>query len=122
MRAFTFSLSLILTSTLLTADTIRDFWFNGAEISRYELSQAQYGENHPGHVEFIFITEPFLIDKQVKHESGPGDSTDVLKLNALRTFNTGIYSYRTMNSNYWSENQPEDRDKRKQLGLAPIAD
>jgi len=84
----------------LYSDSVRDFWFSGAEISRYELEQSRYGENHPGHVEFIFVTEPFLIDKQVKDESGSGKSTDVLKLNALRTFNTGIYSYRTMTSTF----------------------
>ena len=95
-----FILPLLLAPSLLTADPVQDFWFNGAEISRYELSQARYGANHPGHVEFIFVTEPFLIDEQVKDESGTGHSTDVLKLNALRTFNTGIYSYRTMTSTF----------------------
>lgn len=80
--------------------TIRDFWFSGAEITSYELSQSRYGEQHPGHAEFIFVTEPFLTGPQVKHEFGKGTSTDVLKLNALRTFNTGIYSYRTMTSTF----------------------
>ena len=80
--------------------TLRDFWFSGAEINRYELSQSRYGEQHPGHAEFIFVTEPFLINEQVKHEFGNGNSTDVLKLNALRTFNTGLYSYRTMTSTF----------------------
>jgi hypothetical protein len=84
----------------LHADKIRDFWFNGAEISSFELSQSRYGKNHPGHAELIFVTEPFLIGKQVKDESGKGDSTDVLKLNALTTFNTGLYSYRTMTSTF----------------------
>lgn len=79
---------------------IRDFWFSGAEINRYELSQSRYGEQHPGHAEFIFVTEPFLLEKQVKHEFGSANSTDVLKLNALRTFNTGLYSYRTMTSTF----------------------
>jgi hypothetical protein len=90
----------LLLAQSLAADPVRNFWFNGAEISRYELSQARYGSNHPGHVEFVFVTEPFLIDGQVKDESGTGHSTDVLKLNALRTFNTGIYSYRTMTSTF----------------------
>ena len=84
----------------LHADKIRDFWFNGAEISSFKLSQSRYGKNHPGHAELIFVTEPFLIGKQVKDESGKGDSTDVLKLNALTTFNTGLYSYRTMTSTF----------------------
>lgn len=82
------------------SDAIRDFWFNGAEINHYELEQVRYGESHPGHVEFIFVTEPFLIEAQVKHEHGDEPSVDVLKLNALRTFNTDIYSYRTMTSTF----------------------
>lgn len=98
---------LLLAHVLPAADAVRDFWFSGAEINRYELSQARYGANHPGHVEFIFVTEPFLIDEQVKDESGTGHSTDVLKLNALRTFNTGIYSYRTMTSTF----KPIDLDR-----------
>ncbi len=90
----------ILGPAMWASDAVGGFWFSGAEINRYELDQSRYGENHPGHVEFIFVTEPFLIDKQVKDETGSGKSTDVLKLNALRTFNTGIYSYRTMTSTF----------------------
>lgn len=75
---------------------IKNHWFNGAEISRFELKQVRYGKTHEGHAEFIFVTEPFLTGEQVKHEFGSGESVPVLKLNALRTFNTGIYSYRTM--------------------------
>ncbi len=92
--------ALLLTIGSLPADPIRDFWFAGAEISSFELSQSRYGKNHPGHAELIFVTEPFLTDKQVKNENGHGDSTDVLKLNALTTFNTGLYSYRTMTSTF----------------------
>jgi len=93
----------ILSSSGLNAATdsqIKDFWFNGAEISRYQLNQARYGGNHPGHVEFIFVTEPFLTEQQVKQEFGEAPATPVLKLNALHTFNTGIYSYRTMTSTF----------------------
>lgn len=93
----------------LVANPVRQFWFNGAEINRYDLQQARYGEIHPGHAELIFVTEPFRTDIQVKDESGADDavSTDVLKLNALRTFNTGIYSYRTMTSTF----RPVDLDR-----------
>jgi len=91
----------------LHADEIRDFWFSGAEISSFNLSQSRYGKNHPGHAELIFVTEPFLLEKQVKDETGKGDSTQVLKLNALTTFNTGIYSYRTMTSTF----RPIDLEK-----------
>ena len=94
-------LLLIATTNLLLAnDAVKGFWFNGAEINRYELSQSRYGQQHPGHVEFIFVTEPFLTKQLVKNETGSAPSTDVLKLNALRTFNTGIYSYRTMTSTF----------------------
>lgn len=93
-------LALLLTAVSLPADQIRDFWFAGAEISSFELSQSRYGKNHPGHAELIFVTEPFLTDKHVKNESGKPNSSDVLKLNALSTFNTGIYSYRTMTSTF----------------------
>jgi len=103
MRPKTVSLLLallLLSGAVLDADPVRDFWFSGAELNRYELSQTRYGENHPGHAEFIFVTEPFLTGPQVKDETGEGESVDVFKLNALRTFNTGIYSYRTMTSTF----------------------
>ncbi len=104
MQIYPQGLVLLLCTSLVShaADllTIRDFWFNGAEINRYELNQSRYGEQHRGHAEFIFVTEPFLTDQHVKHEYGKGLSADVLKLNALRTFNTGLYSYRTMTSTF----------------------
>lgn len=93
------SAALALTLSVAQAE-VRNFWFAGAEINRYELTQMRYGEAHPGHAEFIFVTEPFLTEAQVKNEYGGSPSTDVLKLNALRTFNTGIYSYRTMTSTF----------------------
>ena len=106
MKITTVLLSCMLTfsssATLWASDnnSVRDFWYSGAEINRYKLNQTRYGHSHPGHVEFIFVTEPFLLQKQVKNETGNQPSTDVLKLNALRTFNTGIYSYRTMTSTF----------------------
>ena len=81
-------------------DPVTNFWFNGAEINRYKLNQSRYDRLHPGHAEFIFVTEPFLTQQQVKNETGGEPSTTVLKLNALRTFNTGIYSYRTRTSTF----------------------
>jgi len=90
----------LLPLTALAQSPVQDFWFSGAEINKYQLKQSRYGEEHPGHAEFVFVTEPFHTAKQVKNESGAASSTDVLKLNALRTFNTGIYSYRTMTSTF----------------------
>ena len=48
----------------------------------------------------IFVTEPFLPDLQVKHESGEHESISVLKLNAYRRFYTGIYPYTIMSSSF----------------------
>lgn len=79
---------------------IRDYWYAGkAELTRYTLSQARYGELHPGEAVLIFVTEPFLKDKQVKHEFGSGvKATSVLKLNLTKNFFTGIYPYSIMTS------------------------
>lgn len=101
LSLWSFAILLAAEPRTATADgAIRNFWFSGAEINRYKLNQARYGQQHPGHAEFIFVTEPFLTRKQVKNETGSQPSADTLKLNALRTFNTGIYSYRTMTSTF----------------------
>lgn len=95
------ALLFLITALTVHADQkIQDFWFAGAEISSFKLSQSRYGSNHPGHAELIYVTEPFLIERQVKNENGKAASTPVLKLNALTTFNTGLYSYRTMTSTF----------------------
>ncbi|WP_411825340.1 septum formation inhibitor Maf [Luteolibacter sp. AS25] len=99
MKPFLKILSVFLAHSA-AAGPIQDFWFNGAEISSYTLSQSRYGSNHPGHAELVYVTEPFLTEKQVKNENGGEPTTDVLKLNALTTFNTGLYSYRTMTSTF----------------------
>lgn len=80
-----------------------DYWYDGkAEISRYDLTQARYGEKHQGHAVMIFVTEDFLIDQQTKKEYGNDPSQKVLKLNATRNFNTGIYPYSLMTSSFTS--------------------
>ncbi len=79
-----------------------DYWFSGvAEISSYELQQARYGEIRQGNALFVFVTEPFSAAKQVKldySENMGDDHVTVLKLNAIRKFNTGIYDYAMMTS------------------------
>ena len=68
-------------------DAFKKQWYAGlAEITRYELKQAQYRDTYDGDAILIFVTENFLTDKHVKHERGAGPSTSVLKLNALRQF------------------------------------
>ena len=82
-----------------TPDQFRDYWYNrGAEISRFTLQQARYGEIHDGDAVLVFVTENFNPAIQVKADhSGPQD-VPVLKLNAVRKFFTGIYPYSILTS------------------------
>jgi len=79
-----------------------DYWFQGqAELTSYKLEQARYGEVHPGSAVLIFVTEDFSGQKQVKLDNPQQAGTDavkVLKLNATRKFNTGVYPYSMMAS------------------------
>ena len=81
-------------------DSFRKYWYQGkAELTRYNLQQARYGEMHQGEAVLVFVTEPFLRTKQVKYEHGDkAGSQSVLKLNFTRKFYTGIYPYSLMTS------------------------
>lgn len=87
----------------VTSETYENYWYNyGAEITRYQLEQARYGEIHKGDAVLIFVTEGFLPDKQVKAdnpESHP-EVVPILKLNFTKKFNTGIYPYSIMSSTF----------------------
>lgn len=78
------------------------YWNQGqAELTSYTLEQARYGEIREGSAIMVFVTEPFSQSKQVKlddHNSAGTDHVPVLKLNATKTFNTGVYSYSMMSS------------------------
>lgn len=70
------------------------YWFqNKAEISTFELQQGQFGEQHSGSVQLIYVVEPFLREKQVKPDSpasNPNGTLNVLKLNTTRNFVSGL--------------------------------
>lgn len=87
---------------LIKNDQFNDYWYQGkAEITSYFLEQARYGEIHKGHAVMVFVTEPFSKSKKVKLDNPsqtPKDAVSVLKLNATRKFNTGIYPYSMMSS------------------------
>lgn len=77
------------------------YWHQGkAELTRYALEQARYGEMRNGDAVLIFVTEDFRGDKHVKLESDPTgkDVVPVLKLNLVKKFFTGIYPYSMMTS------------------------
>lgn len=80
----------------------KDYWYSGeAELTRYKLEQARYGEIHKGDAVLIFVTEDFRTDQQVKYEGGPkGNVTSVLKLNNTKRFWTGIYPYSLITSSF----------------------
>lgn len=80
----------------------KDYWYAGeAEISSYKLEQARYGEIRDGKAVLVFVTEDFLPDVQVKADNYSKNNTPVLKLNATKNFNTGIYPYSIMQSTFY---------------------
>jgi hypothetical protein len=82
--------------------SFNSYWYRGfAELTRYALRQARYGDLHDGEAVLIFVTEDFLPGPQVKQERGDSPrALSVLKLNAYRRFYTGIYPYTLMTSSF----------------------
>jgi hypothetical protein len=79
-----------------------DYWYNGeAEITSYKLEQARYGEMRDGKAVLVFVTEDFLTEVQVKADTYNKSNAPVLKLNATKNFNTGIYPYSIMQSTFY---------------------
>lgn len=93
-------------------EAFQAYWYAGkAEISTFSLSQARYGEMHSGEAVQIFVTEDFSSTKHIKvedRERSGSDAVSVLKLNATRQFNTGIYQYNMMQSVFMPVNPVED--------------
>lgn len=83
------------------SDEFAGYWYQGvAELNRFELQQARYGEVREGDAVLIFVTEDFLADEQVKLESAKDGRTapSILKLNFAKKFITGLYPYSMMTS------------------------
>jgi hypothetical protein len=82
-----------------TREQFQNYWYpNGAEISRYRLEQARYGDIHSGDAVLIFVTESMDPKLQVKADRPDSDDIPILKLNATRKFYTGIYPYSVLHS------------------------
>jgi hypothetical protein len=90
------------TASIPTSPEFNAYWYAGkAELCRYDLEQARYGETREGNAVLIFVTEPFSKSKQVKidnPDANPSDVTQVLKVNFTKKFDTGIYPYSVMTS------------------------
>ena len=81
------------------AEAFKAYWYpNGAELSRFALRQARYGEYHDGDAVLVFVTESLNRDTQIKADRFDARNIPVLKLNAVRKFYTGIYPYSVMTS------------------------
>ncbi|MGD9252063.1 MAG: hypothetical protein PVG19_12595, partial [Desulfobacterales bacterium] len=49
------------------AEAFKAYWYpNGAELSRFALRQARYGEYHDGDAVLVFVTESLNRDTQIK--------------------------------------------------------
>lgn len=84
------------------SDEFKAYWYSGeAEVTSYELKQARYGEMREGKGVLIYVTEPFLAEKQVKADRSNPDNISVLKLNSTKNYLTGIYPYSIMTSSFY---------------------
>lgn len=79
-----------------------DYWGDGrAEISAYRGKTSRYGELREAEVVLIYVTEPFNRQTWVKDDAMPDDEKlQVMKLNHIAKFRTGIYPYSVMTSTF----------------------
>ncbi|MEJ2003821.1 MAG: hypothetical protein P8X57_02400, partial [Cyclobacteriaceae bacterium] len=83
------------------SNQFKEYWFDGtAEITSFALEQSRYGEVREGHAVLIFVTEPFDPERQVKLDAPDDEGINVMKLNFVRKFTTGIYPYSIMLSTF----------------------
>ena len=79
-----------------------DYWFRGkAELARFDIERRRYGELRKGQAVLVFVTEDFLERAQTKLDATlpAGDrKRNVLKLNRVERFATGVYDYSMMTS------------------------
>lgn len=94
--------SIVKSNATTLSNEFKTYWYNNeAEISSYKLDQARYGEMRTGTAVLVFVTEPFLRDSQVKADKNYPTNIPILKLNAVKKFNTGIYPYSIMQSTFY---------------------
>ena len=82
--------------------SFKTYWYAGkAEITSYKLEQVRYGEIRDGRAVLVYVTEDFLPVEQVKSDDPNKENISILKLNATKKFNTGIYPYSIMQSSFY---------------------
>ena len=76
-----------------------EVWHDGkAELAGYTLTYPRYGELREGSAVAITVTEPFLPGPRVKADRASDKSYEVVKLNLVEDFQTGVYDYNLMSS------------------------
>ena len=77
-------------------------WGDGkAELSGYAITTSRYGAPREGRVVLIYVTEPMDRRNWIKDDAGDvpaQERVNVMKLNAVLKFQTGIYPYSVMTS------------------------
>ena len=79
-----------------------DHWGDGrAELSTYEGEVSRYGAMREAEMVLIYVTEPHDRRRWIKDDDAPDDRrVNVMKLNRLLKFQTGIYPYSVMTSTF----------------------
>lgn len=103
--ASSLSLALLTLAGVPASAGAADFWKTWgdgkAELDGYDLVEPRYGQPRHGTAVMIFVTEDFSDSLRVKADPGrhpPADVFPVLKLNFVRSFQTGVYDYRVLQS------------------------
>ena len=99
LSALLATLAVVPSAHATDADFDAMWWDGRAELNGYRLTVSRYGEERRGTAVLVYVTEPFSESKRVKvddPESNAEDVVQVLKLNLIRDFQTGIYDYNTM--------------------------
>ncbi len=80
-------------------DAFNTQWHDGkAELASYDLIYPRYGEKRIGTAVTIVVTEPFNNTQRVKSDADGPNTFDVIKLNLVEDFPTGVYDYNLMTS------------------------
>lgn len=102
-NTFAVQLGLLLIATALGANRFENHWYDGnAELATYRIEEMRYGEMRTGVRTMVFVTEPMRLSTYIKPDTklSRDEQIDVVKLNDLLKFPTGVYDYSIMTSTF----------------------
>jgi hypothetical protein len=103
MRLITWIVAMALASPAAAQDFWKHWGDGRAELDGYSLTQPRYGKPRHGTAVYVYVTETFSDSLRVKADPGKHPKSDtypVMKLNAVRDFQTGVYDYNIMTSTF----------------------